>query len=187
MKLLTAQKLLQKYSAEYFKEASTFGALSTETVLWLLDNGRIYRLETDETLFEIDERGDNFFIILQGSFAYYKSHLQQYAFIRDYKVGEQIGFMSMIALHNRVGTAVANEDSLVLEISSAVFQQLHNIAPSDFGMLMMNLAREMARSLRKGDNLIVDKTAASGKVGYRSASRSKLKQLRFNDHQRNRE
>lgn len=187
MQLLTAKQLLQRYSPEYFKEASTFGALTTETVLWLIENGRIYSLDTDETLFEIDERGDNFFIILKGSFAYYKCHLQNYAFIRDYKVGEEIGFMSMIALHNRVGTAVANEDSLILEISADQFQQLHDIAPTDFGLLMMNLAREMARSLRKGDNLVVDKTAASGKVGYRSASRRKLQQLRFNDHHRNRE
>jgi len=163
MKLLTAKQLLLQSSAEYFKEASTFGALTTETVLWLLENGQIYSLKTDETLFEINERGDNFFIILKGSFAYYKCHLQHYAFIRDYKVGEEIGFMCMIALHNRVGTAIANQESLVLEISSDLFEQLHINAPTDFGLLMMNLAREMARSLRKVDNIVVDKTVASGK------------------------
>lgn len=162
MNKISAEQLLQRHSAEYFQEASTFGALSKETIEWLINQGRIYQLESDETLFEIGEHGDNFFIILQGSFAYYKIHDQQYAFIRDYKVGEQIGFMSMIALHNRVGTAIAKQDSIVVEITSTMFQELHNRSPIDFGILMINLSREMARSLRKVDNLVVQKTIESG-------------------------
>ena len=104
--------------------------------------------------------GDAFYVILKGAFAYYKSHDDKYAYIRDYTLGEQIGFMSMIALHNRVGSAVACEDSLVLEVNNTLFSRMHETTPLDFGLLMMNLAREMARTLRAVDNIVVDKVHA---------------------------
>lgn len=166
MKSVTEAEVFNKYPTAYFKNASTFGALTEETISWLFTQGRIIQLDTHETLFETDEHGDNFFVILKGSFAYYKCHQGQYAFIRDYKMGEQVGFMSMIALHNRVGTAIANEESLVLEISNNLFQDLYTHAPADFGLLMMNLSREMARTLRAVDNLVVIKTLeATGQIG----------------------
>jgi signal-transduction protein with cAMP-binding, CBS, and nucleotidyltransferase domain len=80
-----------------------------------------------------------------------------YTFIRHYEFGQQIGFMSLIALHPRVGKAVADKDSIILKINSDVFYQLHLTMPQDFGLLMMNLAREMSRTLCAVENIIVDR------------------------------
>jgi len=44
-----------------------------------------------------------------------------------------------------LGTAFANSDSWVLEVSSDLFYALHCEMPLDFGVLMMNLSRELAR------------------------------------------
>ncbi|MDI3325035.1 cyclic nucleotide-binding domain-containing protein [Pontibacterium granulatum] len=156
MQILQGPEVLERFSIDYFRDASTFGALSDDTISWLFHQGRAYALDKGDVLFEPDERGDAFFVILQGSLAYFKCHDGKYAHIRNYQVGEQIGFMSMIALHNRVGSAVAHEDSIVLEVSNSLLHQLHEQAPEDFGLLMMNLAREMARTLRSVDNLVVD-------------------------------
>lgn len=153
MHVVQGSDALGQHSLSYFQSASTFGALSEDTLLWLFQEGTVYALEKGEVLFEPDERGDAFFVILEGEIAYYKCHEGKYAHIRDYKRGEQIGFMSMIALHDRVGTAVSlSDDTLVLEVNSELFHSLHESAPLDFGLLMMNLAREMARSLRKADD-----------------------------------
>ncbi|MCW8883878.1 MAG: cyclic nucleotide-binding domain-containing protein [Motiliproteus sp.] len=156
METISAAEVQSKFSLEYFQQASTLGALSESTLLWLLEQGEIFSLEKNEQLFQPDQRGDAFFVILQGVFAYYKRHQGNDAYIRDYQVGEQIGFMSMIALHNRVGRAIAKEDCLALKIATEVFHRLHEQAPMDFGLLMMNLAREMARTLRSVDNIVVD-------------------------------
>ncbi|MEH6577591.1 MAG: cyclic nucleotide-binding domain-containing protein [Amphritea sp.] len=185
MKSVTETEVFNKYPAEYFKDASTFGAISETTITWLFKHGRIIQLDADDTLFQIDEHGDNFFVILKGSFAYYKSHKGKYAFIRDYKIGEQIGFMSMVALHNRVGTAVANEESLVLEVSNNLFNKLHSFAPEDFALLMMNLAREMARTLRATDNLVVRRTFEAGGSGKRNSVPTQFEQHTiYNSHSR---
>jgi len=39
-----------------------------------------------------------------------------------------------------------------------VFHAFHDERPLEFGILMLNLAREMARSLRTADNLLVEKS-----------------------------
>ncbi|MGB0733308.1 MAG: cyclic nucleotide-binding domain-containing protein, partial [Pontibacterium sp.] len=99
-----------------------------------------------------------------GAFEYFKEHRGQSAYIRDYGLGEQVGFMSMIALHNRVGSAVAKSDCQVLEVCDALFHRLHEEAPVDFGILMINLSREMARTLRSVDNLLVSQLCELDKV-----------------------
>ena len=156
IQMITDEALLELYSLDYFKQASTFGALSETSLRWLLKEGRIFRLNKGEPLFEPNQQGNSFFVILEGTVAYYKHHNGQYAFIRDYTQGEQIGFVSVVALHDRVGRAVAKSDILVLEINTELFYRLHKEMPRDFGLMMLNLAREMARTIRKVDNVIVE-------------------------------
>ena len=158
MELMSTEELLKKFELSSFTNASVFGALTESTILWLLQNGKIYFLAKGEYLFTQGQPGNSFNVILNGQISYYKFHEDQYAYIREYKVGEQIGFMSMIALHNRVGRAEAHQDTITLEINSELFHEFHNHTPKEFGILMMNLAREMARTLRTVDNIIVEKS-----------------------------
>jgi signal-transduction protein with cAMP-binding, CBS, and nucleotidyltransferase domain len=158
MELMSTEELLNKFELSSFTNASVFGALPETTILWLLQNGKIYFLAKGEHLFTQGQPGNSFNVILNGQISYYKFHEDRYAYIREYKVGEQIGFMSMIALHNRVGRAEAQQDTITLEINSELFHKFHNHTPMEFGILMMNLARDMARTLRVVDNLIVEKS-----------------------------
>jgi CRP-like cAMP-binding protein len=158
MKLLSTEQLLKNQELSSFANASVFGALSKTSILWLLQNGRIHSLEKNEYIFTQGQPGNSFHVILEGQISYYKFHEGRYAYIRDYQTGGQIGFMSMIALHDRVGRAEAHQGTVTLEIDSQLFHHFHINKPLDFGILMMNLAREMARTLRSVDNLIVEKT-----------------------------
>jgi len=158
MKRLSAEELLETRDLSSFTSASVLGALSEESILWLLERGKILAMDQGEYLFAPGESGNSFHAILQGGVSYYKYHLGKYAFIRDYGSGEQIGFMSLIALHDRVGRADCHADTIALEIDSNLFHAFHNERPAEFGILMLNLAREMARSLRTADNLLVEKS-----------------------------
>lgn len=158
MKLISAEQLLKTQKLASFTNASVFGALPEASILWLLKNGKIHSLAKGEYIFTQGQPGNSFHVILDGQISYYKFHDDHYAYIRDYKSGEQIGFMSMIALHNRVGRAEAHQDSITLEIGSDLFHNFHDSWSLEFGILMMNLAREMARTLRSVDNLIVEKS-----------------------------
>jgi CRP-like cAMP-binding protein len=61
----------------------------------------------------------------------------------------------MIGLHERIGTMVATEETLVVEITADQFLELHMSEPEAFGLLLLNLSREMARGIRKLNNVIV--------------------------------
>ena len=158
MKLISAETLLKTRELSSFTNASVFGALSETWILWLLQNGKIHSLDKGECIFRQGQPGSSFHVIIEGQIGYYKFHDGRYAYIREYKTGEQIGFMSMIALHDRVGRAEAHQATVTLEVDSKLFHTFHNNGPLDFGILMMNLAREMARTLRSVDNIIVEKS-----------------------------
>ncbi len=158
MELMSTEQLLKNHELSSFTNASVFGALPKALILWLLQNGKIYFLAKGENLFTQGQHGDSFNVILEGQISYYKFHEDRYAYIREYNTGEQIGFMSMIALHNRVGRAEAHQDTITLEIDCDLFHDFHNHAPLEFGILMMNLARGMARTLRSVDNILAEKS-----------------------------
>ncbi len=64
------------------------------------------------------------------------------------------GDLSFVKLH--AGYAVANCNSRVLEITSTLFALIHQNYPFDFGIISLNLARDMARNIRKLSNALVD-------------------------------
>ena len=156
MQSVTSSEFLKRNPLEQLKELSTFGALSSETIRWLLEEGRISRLAPGESLFKPGSRGDSFFVILDGHVAYYRPGRDQYAYIRDYNKGQQIGFSNTLALHDRVGMAIATATVLALEIDYRLFNRLRLEFPPEFGLLMLNLARELARTIRNVDDIIVD-------------------------------
>ncbi|SEQ03839.1 Cyclic nucleotide-binding domain-containing protein [Amphritea atlantica] len=166
MNRINSQQLLARYQLSSFNNASVFGALPNPAIYWLLDHGVIREVKKGETLFVPGEPGNSFHVILAGSVDYYKYHDSRFAYIRKFNSGEQIGFVSMIALHDRVGRAEACEESITLEIDTDVYHDFHISHPLEFGILMMNLAREMARTLRSTNNIVVEQSLKSD-TGHR--------------------
>lgn len=149
MKDLDGQRLLAESGLDYFKSASTFGALSDAAIDFLLRQGQAQVLDAGENLFVTGQPGDSFYIVLKGQLHYFWERDNVDILIRDVQFGAQIGYVSMIGLQNREGICVAAQPSIVLKISADLFYQLHLDYPSDFGIMMLNLSRDMARVVRR--------------------------------------
>lgn len=80
MKIIKSRDLFNKYDMTYLKSASTFGALSSEAIQWLVKNGAVKTIETGDCVFEHSERGDSFFVILEGRLSYHKWHNDIYVY-----------------------------------------------------------------------------------------------------------
>jgi CRP-like cAMP-binding protein len=156
MKTLTLEELYQQFSSEYFQELSTFGALSKEVVKRLLAEGEIFELEPGEYLYQIDSSVDELYVILSGKIALYHHHHDKLGLTHYYKPGQQIGFVGLITLHTRKGTAIANEKCCILSISTKQYYDLYRSSPEAFGILTLNLAREMARTIGEMGDLIAE-------------------------------
>ncbi len=147
MRQLDGELLLDELGVDYLKDAAAFGALPDDAIAYLLKNGRIHALRKGETLVEAGDPSGSFYIVLKGALAYYQGSKNHGEHIYDFHCGEAIGFVSMIALTPWPGTTIAASDSYVLEVTSNLFYTLHCERPLDFGVLLINLSRELARRI----------------------------------------
>ncbi|NLQ16344.1 cyclic nucleotide-binding domain-containing protein [Marinomonas sp. M1K-6] len=156
MKTVIAKESTYDISPEHLKTGSIFGALSNISIQYLLDQGVLHKVNKGDEIFSYGSKGNSFHAVLHGKLDFYKQHGEKKIRTRTISFGEAIGFVSMIALHERVGSLSALEDSLLLEISCQLFSDFHDQYPFDFGILLMNLSRDMARTIRVLSNALVE-------------------------------
>lgn len=149
MQAVDGQGTIERIGIDALRQVSVFGALSSPAIEFLMSRGRVLQLDEGDVLYEPGDRGDRFYVVLQGSLSFYQQHEGRLAHVRDLHVGEEMGFCAMVALHERVGRPIAADKGHVLEVSSALFYDFHEQFPADFGLLLLNLARGMARTLRE--------------------------------------
>ena len=154
MKILGADETITTLGWEYLHELSTFGALSDAIISNLLHNGIIRHYQKGEYISRVERVAEDFQVVLSGRVAYYRHFTDCDVLTRYFGRGEQMGFDQMIGLLTQNGTDVAVEESLVLDISNQQFSTLHVEFPADFGLLMINLARELAREIEILENVI---------------------------------
>ena len=147
MKVLSVEQVLERFPFKHLRELSTFGALSDDCMLSLLENGRLFELPPGEALYEAGSSADEFYVIIDGTLDLFHHYEDKRAPTRTYHAGDQLGFVGIIALHPHRGTAVACEACWVLAITGKQFFALNHTAPESFGLLMINLSRGMARTI----------------------------------------
>lgn len=149
MQPITVAELEQHLPLEHLKDGSIFGALSPQGVEFLVNQGTLYRVEEGERIYDFGDQGSSFFIVCQGSLSFLTQYENECYHTRNVTFGEETGYVSMIALQSRSGYAVAREDSIILEVSTDLYGRLHEEIPFDFGIITLNLARDMARTIIK--------------------------------------
>jgi signal-transduction protein with cAMP-binding, CBS, and nucleotidyltransferase domain len=154
MKILDAGETIASLGLDFLKELSTFGALSDEVIVDLMTKGLIRQYDKGEYLTRLDQIAEEFQVLLRGQIAFYKRFDNCSVLTRKFNQGEQLGFDLMIGLTTHNGTDVALEDSLMLDISREQFFKLRVEFPDDFGLLMINLARELSREIEILENVI---------------------------------
>jgi CRP-like cAMP-binding protein len=158
MKQLSFEQYTKTLEPENMVGGSVFGALSMEATHFLLQRGVLYELATGDTLFEPGDRGDCFYVVCKGSLDFFKMHKGALRHIRVINFGEETGFVPMIALHKQTGIAVAREDAVVVQISAALYAEFQQTHTLDFGLLTLNLAREMARVIDRMGEALIDQS-----------------------------
>lgn len=153
MQRLSTTEINSAFPLAHCRELSMFGALSQDSVQFLLEQGQVLRYEQGERLFSCAEQSDRFYIVLAGTLGYYRYEAEQRIHIRDFKMGEQLGFVGMIGLHERRGDAQAQEISYVLEISCELFHKVCEAFAGDFVIFLINMTRDMSREITDLDAL----------------------------------
>lgn len=135
-------------SNESLKTGSIFGALSASAIEFLIGSGALNCYKQGEFVYQDGDQGDSFYIIIGGTFDYYIDHEGSSSLIRRLKFGEALGYVTMVALSARQGYTLAATDGTLLEINAQVFAEFHDRFSFDFGILILNLSRDMARNIQ---------------------------------------
>lgn len=143
-------------AAEQLQQGSLFGAMSADGINYLLDNGPIWQLNTGEQLYDCGDVANRFFVVCSGQLRFIKIQGDTELHTRSIGFGEEIGYVAMISLQLHGGRVEATEPSIVLEISCDLYAQLQANYPQDFGILTLNLARDMARNVQRLNRLLCD-------------------------------
>jgi CRP-like cAMP-binding protein len=105
----------------------------------------------DEILREA-ELGDRLYFIREGSVEVVKTHPQEAATqveLARLRAGDTFGEMELIDIQRRSATVRALEDVAALSLSNRALYRLSQDHPHVFTILLMNIAREISRRLRR--------------------------------------
>jgi len=72
------------------------------------------------------------------------------------EIGGCFGMAALMAMHPLMATALAAEDSEVMVLSRQALLRLRYEDIELFALLMMNIARELARRLKSSDNMLLN-------------------------------
>lgn len=166
MKTISYNSLLKTYNSDYFRELASFGALSQETIEYMMKSGSILSFENKEIIYKYGERTNSFSIVIDGDIAFYKHCEDHDVLTRHFLTGDQVCFDLMIGLIKHNGTEVSEGKTIILEIPHNIFFDLHHKYPEQFGFFMINMSRELAREIAILEDVIGDSTGWEKRTQY---------------------
>lgn len=155
---LDGQRMIAETGVDRFRSASIFGALSEAAINFLFSRGRVLSVADGEEVFRSGGSGDSFFIVLEGQLDLVAQRDGESVLLKSAGFGEQLGYVTMVGLFERLGSGRSRGAAVALEVTADLYYQFHLEFPLDFGILMLNLSRDMARTIHR---IATERTQAS--------------------------
>ena len=132
-----------------------FGGV-TETqqseIISRLESGRFKR---GETIFKEGDEPTHIYIVRSGLVALFISDQEMNIEKKRLGKGDCFGHVALISINRHNVSAVAVVDSEIFSLSKESLHQLHHKDSGLFSLLILNIARELARRLQFTDDLLL--------------------------------
>jgi CRP-like cAMP-binding protein len=135
---------LQKYSL--------FGGLLEEQINQILPLMEQEDYQAGENIIVEGQPNDKIRFILNGRVAVVKNHVT----LIEFNEGDAFGEMEVLDVMPSAATNVALEPTRVMSISNRALRSLYKIDIKAFSLMLMNLARDLSRRLRKMNDMVTD-------------------------------
>ena len=141
--MITLQTL-QKYSL--------FGGLTEEQIAKILPIMELesYRPETD--IIAEGSPNDKIFFLINGEVTVVKREVV----LTKLGTGVTFGEMEVLDVMPAAATIRSLSDVTVMSISNKTFREIYNMDPKIFSLMIMNLARELSRRVRRMNDKVVE-------------------------------
>ena len=131
-----------------------FGAISDESLKFLLERSKDVRVAKDDYFFRENDQGSSMFVLEEGRVAVLKSWVGQTQGLAFLNSGDCFGEMALIEMGARSASVQATEDCTAIEVSIDILHELYQQDLEQFTIIQMNMSREVCRRLRKADDLL---------------------------------
>jgi CRP-like cAMP-binding protein len=139
------------------REIGLFGALGDDALQHLATSLKILHRGADEVIFREGDAAREFFVILQGEVEVFKV-LQRGAEARlaTLTPGHWFGEMSVLDVQPRSASVRALVPCTLLVVTARDLDALYRRDLKSYTLVVLNVARELARRLRVVDELVAD-------------------------------
>jgi len=117
--------------------------------------GELQVAKRGEEIFHEGDVARHIFILVEGECGVFKDDVDREVMITALMPGDFFGEMSFIDMQPRAGTVRALRDCVLWRWSYASLRDIYRDHPKAYTLLVMNIAREMSRRLRRADRDIM--------------------------------
>jgi CRP/FNR family cyclic AMP-dependent transcriptional regulator len=128
-----------------------FGAVSEETLEFLIDHSSILSLAVGEYFFREGDDAVSMFVLERGKVDVSKQWDGKEHLLKHLTQGDCFGEMALLDLYPRSASVQAIEPCNAIELTQAALLKLYEHDLEQFTIIQMNIAREISRRLRSAD------------------------------------
>ena len=138
------------------QETPLFGAVSDDTVAFVLAKAHWIAVDTGHWFFREGERGASIYWLEQGRVSICMRRGDVDVELRRLGPGDCFGEVALFDFAPRSASVLALEPCRALEITSGLLREVSRRDPEQFTLLTMNLGRELARRVRSAEHLLFE-------------------------------
>ena len=140
--------VMSSTSLELLQAMPIFGAISDDTLAFLLERANDVNVTKDDFFFRENDQGASMFVLEEGRVAVLKSWVGQSKNLAYLNKGDCFGEMALIEMGARSASIQATEDCTAIELSIDNLHELYQHDLEQFTVIQMNMSREVCRRPR---------------------------------------
>lgn len=145
----------QHPNPEQLAELALFGGLSASGLADFARLAKPRKIAASEVVFSEGDLSQEIYVVAEGHFGVYRSQAGVEHRLAELGPGDFFGEMAFIDMQPRAGTVRAEEDGFLWMWASSAMRATYKSDLKTYTMLVMNVAREISRRLRRADAAII--------------------------------
>jgi CRP-like cAMP-binding protein len=136
------------------KNITIFAGLADPALARLTERARQTTVQAGEVILREGEPGNHLYVIASGSVRVCKrSDRAPEVELARLKAGDFFGEMCILETLPRVATVLAVSEATLFALPSVAFYELFKAMPDQYSILILNIARDVSRRLRRLDEV----------------------------------
>ena len=137
------------------KNVTIFSGFGEEELCRIFKGSRLLTKKKGELIIEEGAPASEIFIILRGRVTIILDKDNDPLELAEFGPGDCLGEASVIGIQNHSASAVAKEDAELSVLTRTMLMDIYDQDKNTFSMLILNIARELARRLHHTDQVLL--------------------------------